>query len=260
MLWSHVGFTQSVKFDENIGKLSRYVTDWISGDRQRIEFKCSLHDLVEAVADAFEIENPRIYVLQPTSSPWQDRILLTQENFNEYVERQGTFAKPTISKLYVSGNTSPDGSPNGKKSDVSEGSQSSKGSRCGQSEFSQALRRRDDGSCVFCYSNIEPLEGAHFIPVKQRDLLNDPKNRRKYGISSIMDTINGILLCWGFHKCFDANLVCIDPLSGKLLIADALLANEPDKWERLVGHTVPVSDGTWPTCELLKFREDAMRT
>jgi hypothetical protein len=73
-----------------------------------------------------------------------------------------------------------------------------------------------------------------------------------------MDTTNGILLCWGCHKCFDANLVCIDPMTGILDITDALLANERTKWTKLVGHTVPVSTVTWPTNELLKFREDAM--
>ena len=66
------------------------------------------------------------------------------------------------------------------------------------------------------------------------------KNRLKYGISSIMDTSNSILLYWNCHKCCDVNLVCIDPMTGILLVADALLTTEEDKWKSLANQ--PVSD------------------
>jgi hypothetical protein len=249
----------TVRFDVDHGNSTiRYVTAWISGERQSIQFERSFDSLVDAVAVVFEMEIDllRIYVLQFPGFSWKERIRLTKENFNDYIRHQGTFLK--TSKLYACEKGSPDGSPGGKEANVGEGSQSSISSnRSGQVEFSEALRRRDKGICVFCKSNAR-LEGAHFIPVKQKDLLNDPSNCTKYGISSIMDTTNGILLCWDCHKCFDANLVCIDPITGNLNLTDALLANEGDKWKSLVGHNVPASTVTWPTNELLKFREDAM--
>ena len=164
---------------------------------------------------------------------------MTEDNFLDYISEQGTFDK--TSKLYVCENTSPDGSPGGKKADVGEGSQSSRNSnRSGQSEFSEAVRWRDKSTCVFCGSTSVELEAAHMIPVKQYDLLRDYNNNTKYGIGSVMDTANGILLCCNCHKCFDAYLVCIDPATGKLLIAEALLANEPDKWKRLQDRIVSV--------------------
>ena len=50
---------------------------------------------------------------------------------------------------------------------------------------------------------------------------------------------NGIILCWGCHKCFGANLVCVDSNSGKLCVADALLSCESEKWQKLVDRDVP---------------------
>jgi hypothetical protein len=108
---------------------------------------------------------------------------------------------------------------------------------------------------------LEKLDRVHLLllPVEQKHLLQDRNNCAKFGVSSIMDTANGILLCWGCHKCFDANLVCINSDSGQLSIADALLSNEKEKWSPLVRRVVPVSLGTWPTKALLKYREDRAR-
>jgi hypothetical protein len=114
--------------------------------------------------------------------------------------------------------------------------------------------------CVFCgaSSDTAKLEAAHVLPVEEKDLLSEPKNRALYGIESVNDGANGITLCWGRHKCFDANLVCIDPGTNKLLVTDALMANE-DKWERLADLEVSPGSPTWPNAALLQFRVHAMQ-
>ena len=248
---------KTVRFDGECE--TRYVTAWISGVRHYITFNRSFGSLVESVSAIFQFgeKELRIYVLRFPGFSWPKKIRLTEENFNDYITKVGDFKNTSI--LYVCReDKSPVGSPATKKEDVGEGSQSSKGSnRSGQSEFSGAVLRRDR-ICVFCGSENGPREGAHILPYMQRQLLSDPSNRTKYGIDSINDTANGISLCRDCHLCFDANLVCIDPITGKLLITDALLVHRRDKWEKLVGHSVPVSTGQWPTKALLEFREDAM--
>jgi HNH endonuclease len=252
----------TVRFDVDHANPTRYVTAWISGQQQSIQFARSFGSLVESVAVIFEMEKDllRIYVLQAPAFSWSGRIRLTEENFDDYIRHEGDFVR--TSKLYACGNTSPDGSPGEKKVDVGEGSQPSRNSnRSGQGEFSEAVRWRDKNTCVFCESTSVELEAAHVIPVKQYDLLRDYSNNAKYGIGSVMDTANGILLCRNCHRCFDAYLVCIDPATGKLLIAEALLANEPDKWKRLQDRIVSVHNPvTWPNMELLKFRMNAMNS
>ena len=165
-----------------------------------------------------------------------------------------------MSKLYVCDAGTPNGSPNGdgKKAEVDDASQSSSSSnRSGQREFKDAIRKRDN-ECVFCASRAEPLEAAHIIPVEQKDILNDHGNCTRYGVCSIMDTANGVLLCWACHKCFDANLVCINSVTGVLTISEALLSNEPEKWNPLVGRVVPASSSTWPSTAMLQYRETAL--
>ena len=84
--------------------------------------------------------------------------------------------------------------------------------------------------------------------------------REYYEIATINDIKNGILLCWNCHKCFDASLVCIDADSGTLVVADALLSNE-ERWAALKGSAVRASSSPfWPSKQLLKFREDALRS
>jgi hypothetical protein len=149
----------TVRFDVDHANPTRYVTAWISGERQSIRFACSFGSLVGNVATVFEIDKKllRIYVLQFPGFSWQERIRLTEDNFLDYISEQGTFDK--TSKLYVCENTSPEGS-GGKKADVGEGSQSSRNSnRSGQSEFSEAVRWRR--ALVFSaslqVSNLKPL-------------------------------------------------------------------------------------------------------
>ena len=100
---------RTVRFDKDEYP-TRYVTAWISGERQPITFARSYGSLVGAVAVVFEIDKMclRIYVLQfPNDSPWKDKIRLTEGNFEDYISERGTFEK--TSKLYVCDDTSPDG-------------------------------------------------------------------------------------------------------------------------------------------------------
>jgi hypothetical protein len=95
--------------------------------------------------------------------------------------------------------------------------------------------------------------------VEEKDLLSEPKNHSLYGIESVNDGANGITLCWSCHKCFDANLVCINPGMNRLLITDALMANEKDKWEALADREVSRGSPTWPNEALLQFRAHTMQ-
>lgn len=104
----------------------------------------------------------------------------------------------------------------------------------------------------------EPLQAAHIIPVGQREILNVRDRCMENQIGHIMDTANGILLCWDCHQCFDANLVCIDPITERLLITGALLGNMPKKWKELVDKAVPDGTYSWPSKALLQFRKNAM--
>ena len=102
---------------------TRYVTAWISGVRHYIQFNRSFGSLVGAVSVVFEIDktNLRIYVLRFPGFSWRERILLTEENFNDFVTEVRYFKN--TSKLYVcEEDKSPVGSPATKKEDVGEGS------------------------------------------------------------------------------------------------------------------------------------------
>lgn len=242
--------------------LCRCVTGWISGARQFLQFPCDLKELLHTVAGCFEMEVNllRIYALLSPAYSWKSRIRLTEENFEDYFSQRGAFEK-YASKLYaIEDDKSPSNSPGVKKAGDGEGSQSSKSSnRYGQGEFSASVRRRDGNKCIFCNSVNEPLQAAHIIPVEQREILNERDRCMEYQIGSIMDTANGILLCWDCHKCFDTNLVCIDPINGRLLITDALLGNMPEKWRDLVDKAVPDGAYMWPSKALLQFRKNAMQ-
>jgi hypothetical protein len=164
-----------------------------------------------------------------------------------------------MAKLYICDNDSPTTPPRGKTIPDEAASQHSNNSnRSGQTEFRDSILRRDKNKCVFCDTTTPPIEAAHLLPVEQKYVLLDEEKCILYGIHSIMDSSNGIALCWACHKCFDAKLVCIDPSTGALLVTDALLANEPEKWCDLQNKIVPTCPHWWPNKELLKFREQAM--
>jgi hypothetical protein len=208
------------------------------------------------------LEIVRVYLLHSPNFKWKERILLSEENFESFMERKGVFARPKIFKMYVVENDiSPVGSPFKSTVIDGNGSQTSNNStsRSGQRDFSEAIFRREKGSSVFCTSAGGKLEAAHYIPIEQKPLLDDPVLCVKYGIGSIVDSSNGILLCWACYKCFDAKLVCISSATGKLIISDALLANEYEKWNDLIDRVIPAATYySLPSKELMQSREDAM--
>lgn len=220
------------------------------------------------MSNEFEKESFRIYILISPEFKWQSRITLNDENFTQYINREGSFASPKKLKLYIThSDVSPDSSPAGKYTEgnpksVDEKSEaSSHGTgRSGQAEFTDAVKWRDGNTCVFCGTTEGKLEAAHILPVRQKELLNMPDKREYFSIGTINEISNGILLCWNCHVCFDASLVCIDADKGTLVVADALLKNEK-RWVALKGREVRASSSRfWPSKQLLKFREDALRS
>ena len=72
-------------------KHTKYVTAWISGERQLIEFAATFSSLLNAVSDRFDFEIGllRIYVLQPSIvGAWKSRIRLTAENFDDFTKKK----------------------------------------------------------------------------------------------------------------------------------------------------------------------------
>lgn len=59
-------------------------------------------------------------------------------------------------------------------------------------------------------------------------------------------------------RCAGPATSAIEPSTGALLVTDALLANEPDKWYPLKGRIVSSTSHGWPNEALLKFRQEAM--
>ena len=134
------------------------VTDWVSGVQKLVRFKRTFTNFWGAVSDEFEKESFRIYILISPEFKWRSRIILNDENFMQYINRERSFARPKILKLYIThSDVSPDGSPAEKKAegnpktvdDKSETSSHGTG-RSGQSEFSASVRWRDENTCVFC--------------------------------------------------------------------------------------------------------------
>lgn len=237
---------------------TRYVTAWTSGEEQFIQFSRSYGSFVKAVGRVFEMDKTllRIFVLRTRNKFSQrDKIRLSEGNFEDFISERGTFEN--TSKLYACDDTSSDGSlENTGDSEESQSSITSNESEL--DEFSNAVRRRDQNKCVYCSAENQPIVAARMIPVEQKHHLFEPGNCLKYEIGSINDTSNGISLCWDCHRCFEANLVCLDPTTGKLLITEDLLDCMPGKWGSLVDNAAPIINFPWPSKALLKFREDFM--
>ena len=125
----------TTRFDLGSGKHTKYVTAWISGERQSIEFTGGFPGLLDAVSDMFgiEIKLLRIYAI---ADAWSSRKHLTEENFGDYIRREGAFEK-MVSRLYfIVNNVTPDGTPEKDNVDAVEGSKSSRSSnRSGQAKF-----------------------------------------------------------------------------------------------------------------------------
>jgi len=237
------------------------VEEWVDGTKVSININnhTTFDKFQRDVSDAFAQESPRIYVLVSPGFRWSERIKMDSTLFADYVARDGPFCRPKALKLFVwSGENSPDCSPGMKKMvDGACSEVSTQSARTGQSDFRNRVLWRDGNRCVFCDFAGEPLEAAHVLPYDDR--VTAEKDFLLYGICGIMETINGLTLCWNCHRAYDANLVCIDPSTNELRVADALLANEQDKWEPLNNRAIDAAAKQWPTKELLQYREEAMK-
>ena len=67
--------------------MTRVVTDWVSGIQSNIQFQSSFDQLTDAIAVTFGMEIVRIYALQSPNFQWKGKLLLTAENFNDYISR-----------------------------------------------------------------------------------------------------------------------------------------------------------------------------
>jgi hypothetical protein len=239
----------------------RLITSWISGIQFKFICATDFHEFVNDVEDRFGFRSARLYALMGPDFRFVERIRITIENYDYFKDKKGTFSGRC--KFYAIEDDSPIHSPGDCKHLVAVSSNkglnnSEDGSnRSGQSEFRSSIIDRDGSSCVFC-GNVDQIEAAHILPYASRSLLKDAVNRLRYGIGSVNDTSNGIALCWGCHKCFDANLICINPVDHSLMISDALLTNEREKFQSLQGKKIFPNFVQWPNTELLQYRVEMM--
>lgn len=73
---------------------ARYVTAWISGEEQFIQFARSYGSLVKAVGRVFEMDKTllRIFVLRIQNEySRRDKIRLSKGNFEDFISERGTF-------------------------------------------------------------------------------------------------------------------------------------------------------------------------
>lgn len=80
---------------------TKYVTAWISGDVKHIELLRDFNKFLRAVSDVFDFatESLRIYVLESCTSPWQDKIRLSADNFHAFTKGQSPLQ--WANKLYA---------------------------------------------------------------------------------------------------------------------------------------------------------------
>ncbi len=92
----------------------RLVTAWISGAQTWLNVNVCFADFLSNVGLTFDIEKPRVYVLQSQRYCWREKIQLTVDNFGDFKNRTALFPATRISKLFVCSDTSPTRSPIGK--------------------------------------------------------------------------------------------------------------------------------------------------
>ena len=186
-------------------RVERVITSWITG----VEATIDLTDLdfvafQTAVGECFGFHNPLVYALPSPGHLLAERVKLNEMLYRDFYSRTGLFTK--ITKLYVCDKDSPTTSPGGKTIPDDAASSQSKisSNRSGQTEFRDSILRRDKNKCVFCGTTTPPIEAAHVLPVEQKNILLDEDKCILYGIHSIMDSSNGIALCWALMQVWCA--------------------------------------------------------
>ena len=143
-------------------------------------------------------------------------------------------------------------------------SPTSRASRLGQSIFSEGVRTRDLGQCVFCDSK-ENLTAAHLIAYKAIDSSAVAPLTLLFSkccISNIQATENGITLCQSCHEQFDHHFVGVNPDTMLVEVSGALLySRNPDirlKWSKIAGKRIAARStmGHWPSVEAFRVKYD----
>lgn len=179
---------------------------------------------------------------------------LTTANYADVV------ATGRVSELFLAASTPP-GTPalSMTKSRRSTESQDSTG-RPGQAEFREALLHRDGAICVMCRLHASLprlLDAAHIVP-----FATPSSEFRRYGLATIHDVRNGIMLCKLCHDAFDRYLWYVRS-DGAVVVADALLLDSDfgPRWKQLASNSVllrptdPEKSGWWPSPLTWTFRE-----
>ena len=133
----------------------------------------------------------------------------------------------------------------------------------GQADFREALLYRDGSRCVLCGAdpgpaNLRMLEAAHVVPFE-----TPSSTFRSYGLATIHDVRNGVLLCKLCHDDFDRSLWYVRP-DGVVVVADALLLDpiRGPRWRSFASqHKLSrpldaAKNSWWPSPETWVFREE----
>lgn len=239
------------------------VTNWLTGESQYVEVysDTSFNEFVNATVDKLLLNVVVVYSLPPPHL-WKERVRVSEGNFHEVVSSVISGSLVDRPLLYAHPHVdSPECSPSHLKKAADD--VSSLGSvatdRSGQDDFKRRTRFRDNSVCVFCGFDGQPLYAAHIL---EYALFKDNQNKfKEYDMTGINDTCNGITLCWNCHQAFDNHLVCVDPTSNVLIVAEALQHCEPAKWQKL--HCAKVVGGGsssihWPNNKLFSYRLGVM--
>jgi len=134
-------------------------------------------------------------------------------------------------------------------------SASSTRSSSDQAKFREILMTRDENACVICTisgdvdENVQ-LEAAHIIPF--RDAANIQLG--DFGLLTIHDSCNGMLLCHNCHVLYDRNIIGVDE-KGNVHVCGALRGSKIEKWELLQERKLTVNLAALPSMSLaLKYR------
>lgn len=233
----------------------------------------TLVDLLRSVRNTFDLEdlpegNFRLYLLQPGELLGSKRRVESEHQFaclkDVYFNGDPKTAPPA---LYVWSMSNSDESPNKlpvskernrftSNDASSDGSQHSNNSRNSQvqREFAQSVLSRDGSCCVVCESTENP-QAAHVYNVERRP---SRETLRRCGINGVFEAANGLTKCITCHRLYDAHLLCTDPVTYRVEVADAYLhwGEEKDKYGALVKskRLVRSSSPGWPPYALMQDR------
>lgn len=235
----------------------------------------TLMDLCRTVRNTFDVEdlpegNFRLYMLKPGDLIASKRRIESEDQFarlkDVYLNGDPKTAPPA---LYVWSLGDSDDSPsklpakkeinrilsNDASSDGSQHSNNSRNSQV-QKEFAQSVLSRDGSRCVVCDCDRN-LEAAHVYNVERNP---SRETLRRCGINGLFEAANGLTKCRTCHRLYDAHLLCTEPGTYRVEVADAYLywGDDKDKYASLVesGRVVRSASPGWPPHSLMQDRWD----